>query len=185
MSVYKILFAGPVGAGKTTAIAALSDIETVTTEEYATDDVRHMKEKTTVAMDYGLMNLDGGEHIHLYGVPGQERFDFMWEILVQGGIGLVLMLNHENENTLDELEFYIGKFREFIDRTAVAVGVTRVDPSRRPSIDDYVAHLARLGLSAPVFEIDGRKAEDVATLVQSLLYTLDPGLKQGEQESFS
>ncbi len=178
MNVYKIVFAGPVGAGKTTSIASISDIEPFTTEEFATDDVKDLKDKTTVAMDYGLMELGSGEHIHLYGVPGQARFDFMWEIITEGGIGLILLLNNENKNPLDEMDFYIDSFKEFIDKTSMAIGVTRMRPDRGPDIDDYVARLATRNFRVPVFEVDGRKAEDVVTLVQSLLYTLDPGLKQ-------
>lgn len=178
MSVYKIIFAGPVGAGKTTSIAAISDIEPFTTEEFATDEVKDIKDKTTVAMDYGLMQLANGEHIHLYGVPGQVRFDFMWEIIVEGGIGLILLLNHENDKPLDEMAFYLDSFKEFIDRTALAVGVTRMQPGKGPGLDEYAAVLAQRGMLAPVFEVDGRKSEDVITLVQSLLYTLDPGLLQ-------
>jgi signal recognition particle receptor subunit beta len=176
MSTYKIVFAGPVGAGKTTSIASISDIEPFTTEEFATDEVRSLKDKTTVAMDYGLMELANGEHIHLYGVPGQMRFDFMWEIITEGGIGLVLLLNNENEKPLEEMECYLDSFQSFIERTALTVGVTRMQPGKGPSLDDYAACLARRGMRAPVFEVDGRKAEDVVTLVQSLLYTLDPGL---------
>ncbi len=178
MSTYKIIFAGPVGAGKTTSIAAISDIEPFATEEYATDEVSALKDKTTVAMDYGLMQLANGEHIHLYGVPGQARFDFMWEIIVEGGIGLVLLLNHANERPLEDMAFYLDAFKEFIARTALAVGVTRMQPGSGPALDDYAAVLAQRGLCAPVFEVDGRKPEDVITLVQSLLYTLDPGLPQ-------
>jgi signal recognition particle receptor subunit beta len=176
MSTYKIVFAGPVGAGKTTSIASISDIEPFTTEEFATDEVRSLKDKTTVAMDYGLMELANGEHIHLYGVPGQMRFDFMWEIITEGGIGLVLLLNNENDKPLEEMECYLDSFKSFIERTALTVGVTRMQPGKGPSLDDYAACLARRGMRAPVFEVDGRKAEDVVTLVQSLLYTLDPGL---------
>ncbi len=76
---YKIIFAGPVGAGKTQAIRSLSDKEVVTTEELASDDVKMMKKTTTVAMDYGIMKLPTGEQVRLYGTPGQKRFDFMWE----------------------------------------------------------------------------------------------------------
>lgn len=183
MSVYKIIFAGPVGAGKTTSIASISDIEPFATEEFATDDVSRLKDKTTVAMDYGLMQLPNGEHLHLYGVPGQVRFDFMWEIIVEGGIGLVLLLNNESDAPLDELAFYLDSFADFITRTAVAIGVTRMHPGRGPGLDDYVAVLAQRGMKAPVFEVDGRKPEDVITLVQALLYTLDPGLPQPAAEA--
>ena len=74
---HKIIFAGPVGAGKTTAIGAISDIPVVATEARATDAVALRKNRTTVAMDYGLMILDGGIKLHLYGAPGQERFSFI------------------------------------------------------------------------------------------------------------
>lgn len=177
MSAHKIVFAGPVGAGKTTSIASISDIEPFGTEEFATDEVRNLKDKTTVAMDYGVMDLGNGEHIHLYGVPGQDRFDFMWEIITEGGIGLILMLNNENSAPLAEMEAYLDSFRDFIERTALSVGVTRMQLGKGPTIDDYVAVLARRGLRAPVLEVDGRQADDVVTLVQSLLYTLDPGLR--------
>ena len=178
MSTYKIVFAGPVGAGKTTSIASISDIEPFTTEEFATDEVRDLKDKTTVAMDYGLMELGSGEHIHLYGVPGQMRFDFMWEIITEGGIGLILLLNNENEKPLEEMGVYLDSFKDFIERTALAIGVTRMQPGQGPTLEDYAARLAQRGMKAPIFEVDGRKPEDVVTLVQSLLYTLDPGLTQ-------
>jgi len=181
MSTYKIVFAGPVGAGKTTSIASISDIEPFSTEEYATDDVKHMKDKTTVAMDYGLMELGNGEHIHLYGVPGQMRFDFMWEIIVEGGIGLILLLNNENEKPIEEMNVYLDSFKEFIERTALAIGVTRMQAGKGPNLDDYAASLAKRGMQAPIFEVDGRKPEDVVTLVQSLLYSLDPGLRHPEE----
>ncbi len=87
MAQHKIIFAGPVGAGKTTAIKSLSDIPVMTTDEDATDMTTNRKPQTTVAMDYGLLKLEGGERVHLYGTPGQERFDFMWDILTEGGLG--------------------------------------------------------------------------------------------------
>jgi len=89
LTANKIIFAGPVGVGKTSAITAVSDIPPAATEAMATDETMAIKSNTTVAMDYGILNLDNGEKVHLYGTPGQERFSFMWDILTQGGIGLV------------------------------------------------------------------------------------------------
>ena len=94
MTNYKIIFTGPVGAGKTTAIASLSDIPPVSTEEKATDFSNPEKLNTTVALDYGKVTLEGGGCIHLYGTPGQKRFDFMWDILTTGGLGLILLLDN-------------------------------------------------------------------------------------------
>ena len=92
-TLYKIVFAGSVGSGKTTAIQSLSDIEVVSTEANASDEVRKLKPTTTVAMDYGLMRLDNGDQVRLYGAPGQKRFDFMWDILTENALGLVLLVN--------------------------------------------------------------------------------------------
>src|SRR5690625_6233998 len=87
-NIYKILFTGPVGSDKTTAIQSLSDIGVVSTEASASDDVKSLKPTTTVAMDYGLMKLPNGDQVRLYGTPGQKRFDFMWDILARDALGL-------------------------------------------------------------------------------------------------
>ncbi len=73
----KIIFVGSVGAGKTTAITAISDIATVSTEAIATDDTALRKETTTVGMDYGEVRIDAGLVLRLYGTPGQGRFSHM------------------------------------------------------------------------------------------------------------
>lgn len=85
MHNHKIIFTGPVGAGKTTAITSISDVPTLRTDEIASDMTKNRKSETTVAMDYGILNLGNGERVHLYGTPGQERFNFMWDILTEGG----------------------------------------------------------------------------------------------------
>jgi signal recognition particle receptor subunit beta len=108
MSQYKIIFTGPVGAGKTTAINSISDLPPVKTDAAASDMTKSKKSATTVAMDYGVMNLPGGEKLHLYGTPGQERFDFMWDILVTGGIGLVLLLDNTRADPFVDMKFFFG-----------------------------------------------------------------------------
>lgn len=178
MAQHKIIFAGPVGAGKTTAISSISDIPIITTDEAASDMTADRKPNTTVAMDYGLMKLDGADRVHLYGTPGQERFDFMWDILTEGGLGLVLLLDNTRGNPFNDMSFYVGAFREFIDQTRLVVGVTRMDERREPGLDGYNAHLKTMGLKAPIFEVDARRRRDVAILVQALLYSLDPGIAE-------
>ena len=178
MSSYKILFTGPVGAGKTTAIGAISDIPMVSTDEQATDMTKERKASTTVAMDYGVMHLDGGERIHLYGTPGQERFDFMWEILTTGGIGLVLLLDNTRADPFQDLRFFLDSFKDFIEETKVVIGVTQMDLSPTPSIEDYHLQLQGLELNPPIFDVDARERGDVSLLVQALLFSLDPGLQE-------
>ncbi|NJD07993.1 MAG: GTP-binding protein [Methylococcaceae bacterium] len=179
MSQYnKIIFTGPVGAGKTTAIASLSDSAPVKTDARASDMTKERKASTTVALDYGIMNLPGGEKIHLYGTPGQERFDFMWDILTTGGIGLVLLMDNTRTDPFQDLKFFIGKFREFIDQTNLVIGVTQMDLSRHPPLEAYHSQVEALGLKSPIFEVDARSREDVSILIQALLYSLDPELEE-------
>jgi len=173
---HKIIFTGPVGAGKTTCIKSISDIEPITTEEEASDMTTRRKPNTTVALDYGMIRLGPNEKVHLYGTPGQERFNFMWDILTKGGIGLILLLDNTRPDPFQDMRFYVNAFRGFIDNTRMVVGITQMDNQRTPTIEEYVAQLKELNLAAPVYEIDGRKREDVSTLVQSLLLSLDPGI---------
>lgn len=175
MSHYKIIFAGPVGAGKTTAVTAASDIPPVRTDTAASDEVRDIKPQTTVALDYGAMKLGDGSTIHLYGTPGQERFDFMWEILTEGGIALVLLIDNSRGDPLKQLRFYLGAFSGFIRKTAVAVGVTHMDLQAGPSLADYQAELDRAGQpGVPVFEVDARSRRDVCLLIEAVLSVIDP-----------
>jgi signal recognition particle receptor subunit beta len=176
----KIIFAGPMGAGKTTAIAAVSDIAVVSTESAATDEVALRKANTTVAMDYGVLRLEGGSSVHLYGTPGQERFSFMWDILTEGGMGLVLMLDQARPDPLADLKLYHAAFRKFIDRTggALVVGVSRMDLRPGSSVSPIRESLQALGLNVPVFEVDARERQDVKQLLLALLVMLDPSLRR-------
>lgn len=177
MTQYKIIFTGPVGAGKTTAIQAISDTPPVKTDAAASDMTKSRKPATTVAMDYGIMNLDDGEKIHLYGTPGQERFDFMWDILTVGGIGLILLLDNTRADPFQDMKFFLDSFGNFISDTSVAIGVTQMDLSSKPTIADYHIQLEGFGLNPAVFEVDARVKHDVSLLVQSLLFSLNPGLE--------
>lgn len=177
MTQYKIIFTGPVGAGKTTAIQSISDVPPIKTDATASDMTKNRKSKTTVAMDYGIMNLDDGEKIHLYGTPGQERFDFMWDILTVGGIGLILLLDNTRKDPFQDMRFFLDSFETFISDTHVAIGVTQMDLSSKPEIEEYHVRLDELGLKPAVFAVDARVKNDVSLLVQALMFSLDPGLE--------
>jgi signal recognition particle receptor subunit beta len=174
----KIIFGGPVGAGKTTAIGAISDIPVVATEARPTDDTAKRKATTTVAMDYGVLYLADGAKVHLYGTPGQERFSFMWDILSVGGIGFVLLLDDTRPDPLADLEFFLDSFKGLIASSAVVVGVNRCEARPRPRLYTYQTQLAKLGLRVPLFEVDPRRREDVKVLLLALLAMLDPGIQR-------
>ncbi len=173
-NIYKLVFAGPVGAGKTTAIQTLSDIEVVRTEANASDDVRQMKKTTTVAMDYGLMKLASGDQVRLYGTPGQKRFDFMWDILTENALGLVLMLKGNAEDPVSDLRTYVTEFRDFIDKTSLVVGITHTDTGGWQTRQRVSSELLAMGLPPTAMDTDARSRAHMATLVKALIYGIDP-----------
>ncbi|MEW5782828.1 MAG: protein kinase domain-containing protein [Pseudomonadota bacterium] len=185
MRNHKILFIGPVGVGKTTAIGALSDVPVVGTDQTASDMTRSRKEKTTVAFDYGIMNIGPNERVHLYGAPGQERFDFMWEILKKGVLGLVILIDNSRPSPLDDLAFYLKWCADAVgSATKIVIGVNFMALDQPHDLESYYRFLldeARVPkIKPPVFEIDARNKTDVVMLIQALLVTIDPGVQDYE-----
>ena len=174
MQQYKIIFSGPVGAGKSTAIKVLSDIDVVATEARASDHVKNIKDTTTVAMDYGRINLDSETTVHLYGTPGQERFNFMWEILAKGALGLVLLIDCSVPSIKTDISTYLDAFKEFINDNPVVIGLTRSDLCDGINWDNIHNVLTEKGISAPVFEVDARDKTDINMLVEALVLSIDP-----------
>lgn len=169
----KIIFTGPVGAGKTSAIAAISDEPPVSTDVNCSGDELKIKETTTVAMDYSYIQLDDGNRVHLYGTPGQERFNFMWKILCRGGLGLVLLINNDHPDPLSQLEFYLDEFGDFINETGVVIGITRSGINDVATLDEYQDCLFKRNQIFPLFEIDGRSTDDIKILIHTLLTVLE------------
>jgi signal recognition particle receptor subunit beta len=179
MNDYKFIFTGPTGSGKTTAVAAISDIEVINTEaKLSIPDDDHKEKKTlTVGLDYGNLTLENKDKIHLYGTPGQERFDFMWEILMEGGLGLILLLDNSRADPIEDMHFFMKFFKEFVDSKSLVIGVTHMDINPTPTIASYHQELQAMGTKKfPVFEVDARHKKDIFTLLQALLYALDPGI---------
>lgn len=172
-TVDKIIFTGPVGAGKTTAIGSISETPPVGTDVQCTDESQQIKDTTTVAMDYSYITLDDGSRIHLYGTPGQERFQFMWEILSQNGIGLVLLVNKDNPEPVKQMEFYLDAFSDFINETGVVIGLTRSGENDMANVEDFQKKLFERNQIFPVFDIDARDENDVKILVRALLAILE------------
>ncbi len=165
----KILFIGPMGAGKTTAIAAVSDVAPVATDVLNTDTAQCAKPTTTVAMDYGEIQLDD-DMVALYGIPGQARFDFMWSILAEGALGAVLLLDHQREQALQDLQDYLEAFPELGARGALVVAVGRASGA---ALTPYRELLAQRGQALPLFAADVRRREDVLLLLETLIATAE------------
>ena len=175
MAEHVILFTGPMGAGKTTAIQSLSEIEVVSTE--ANNSERHVVDKatTTVALDYGEILLDAQEKVRLYGIPGQKRFDFMWAILKKRAEGMILLVNSDAPDPIEEMLFYLDEFRELYDRGGVVVGVTRSDVVDGPALAAYSEALDRTnpGLLIPVFTVDPREHDQMQDVLLALIVNVE------------
>lgn len=167
MPEIKIVITGAVGAGKTTAIASISEVSVVSTDVEATDEVRRSKTNTTVCMDYGEITLDDGSRLLIYGTPGQERFSFMWDILANGALGFILLVNDQAGSALDDLDFYIRRFWKNIQESTMAIGVTHIDDDLS-KMDKYHDYMASSNLPYPIFPVDARKTEDVRLMIEAM-----------------
>lgn len=172
----KLVFTGSVGAGKTCAIAAISEIDPVTTDVKSTEaEVLKKKKTTTVAMDYGYLTLDNGNRLYLYGTPGQRRFDFMCHILTKGALGLIILVDNSHDDPLSELDYYLNLNAAFLLENPAIIGVTHVDIKDSPSIEDYYQALDERGDAWPVVSVDAREKEDVYILLHVLIVALEQG----------
>ena len=107
----KIVVTGPFNAGKSELIRTISEIEVVSTERGLTTKEDQIKAETTVAMDFGRTTL-GGDTLHLFGTPGQARFEFMWAILAKEMNGFILLVDSTDKNSFTPAKRLIKLFTE-------------------------------------------------------------------------
>lgn len=167
MPEIKIVITGAVGAGKTTAIAAISEVSVVSTDVEASDELRRSKTSTTVCMDYGEITLDDGSRLLVYGTPGQERFSFMWDILANGALGFIILVNDQAPAPIEDLDFYVRRFWKNIQESTMAIGVTHVDDDLA-RMQKYYDYMESSGLPYPIFPVDARKTEDVRLMIEAM-----------------
>ena len=177
---WNILFMGPVGAGKTKAIHTISDIEVVNTDARATDETQLIKSNTTVSMDVGMLQLAGNDKLRLYGAPGQERFDFMWDILLAQSKGIILTLNHNRPDPVADLNFYLRAIEErtFHNKIPIVIGVTHMDLQPDRPLNIYHKYLQHRGCTAcevppPVLEMDARDKKHVRAALIAMTALLE------------
>lgn len=177
MQEYKIIFAGSMGAGKTSAIQALSDTKIVSTDVSNTDRATHGKLLTTVGIDYGQIFLDSDTKISLYGTPGQRRFEVVWRVITKGALGAIILIDASSEEAAEELPYYLKYFNNQ-GISNMVVGLTHTDLTKNLTIDDCFSILEQsdLMLTYPVFEIDAREREDIMLLIETLIATIEAGI---------
>ncbi|HEU4674358.1 MAG TPA: ATP/GTP-binding protein [Motilibacteraceae bacterium] len=158
----KIVVAGGFAVGKTTFIGSISDIEPLSTEAAMTehsvgvDDaggVSDRKTTTTVAMDFGRIALPGNLWLYLFGTPGQDRFSFMWDDLVRGAIGAVVLVDTGRlEQCFDAVDYFEARGIPFV------VAVNCFDGIAHHGLEDVREALA-VRPETPVFYTDARSRQ--------------------------
>lgn len=113
MQTVKIVVTGPFSAGKTQFIQTISEIDVVATERKISREEERVKAQTTVAMDFGRISVADDLVLYLFGTPGQRRFDFMWEILAEGMLGFVVLLDSVKPETFREARSILDTFRAY------------------------------------------------------------------------
>ena len=113
MQTVKIVVTGPFAAGKTEFIRTISEIDVVETESRISRAEERVKDQTTVAMDFGRITVDDDLVLYLFGTPGQRRFDFMWEVLSEGMLGFVVLLDSVRPETFREARSILDTFRSY------------------------------------------------------------------------
>lgn len=168
----KLVFVGDMGVGKTTAIAAISDFPPVSTEMPISDlaeGVHTGKTHTTVALDYSSIELGDGELLHVYGVPGQAYLDFMWPIVAEGALAVVVLVNAQDPRALENSIGLLQRFSALAPQACFAVGLTCHDRNPDFSFQDLRAGLTAAGYRLPLMRVDARQAVQVELLIRALL----------------
>lgn len=180
---YKIIVAGPVGAGKTTAVNSLTDDNAFMTDAAVSDEVtKKRKSSTTVGMDFGVVRLNANDEAYVYGTPGQQRFNFMWEILSEGAHGLILLFDNTRNYPLRDLKYFTESFADLIASKPLVIGVTRSDVSGEIPLEAYQQWLKALNLNATVHFVDARKKADIEQLVHLLAKKIAIHQQQGSKQ---
>jgi len=166
----KVVVTGPFAAGKTTLIRTISEITVLSTERGITDSTRRRKAETTVAMDFGRITIDRDLVLYLFGTPGQDRFDFMWEILGEGMIGYLLLVDAAREESIQEAAGILDAFRTMA-RVPFVVGLNRAGGD-----DHLLVESVRSRLEIPsdiaILPCDATDKDSVKNVLLALLYAV-------------
>lgn len=126
MKTMRLVVAGAVGAGKSTFVQTLSEIEVVDTDRTATDGTSLLKSETTVALDFGRLLLNPNMDLHIYGTPGQARFDFMWDLLIQNAQAYILLVAAHRPQDFQYARDIISFIEQRVEIPMI-IGLTHMD----------------------------------------------------------
>jgi len=187
LTQFKIVIAGGFGAGKTTLVGSISEIEPLTTEEIITaasidtDDLAGIEGKTTttVALDFGRRTFPHQQMVlYLFGTPGQERFWFMWDDLCRGTLGAVVLADTRRlQDSFGPIDFFERRGLPFVVAVNEFEGAHRYPESK-------LRTALRLGAAVPLLLCDAREPQSVREVLITLVkYVIDRSAAAGTRPS--
>jgi hypothetical protein len=180
MQTVKMVVTGPFSAGKTEFISSVSEIDVVSTErKISSNQEKAVKEATTVAMDFGRITVDDDLVLYLFGTPGQRRFDFMWEILSEGMLGFVVMVDSTRPETFREARSILETFRAYAP-TPYVVAANKQDMKDAWEVED-MRHALRLDSKVKLVSCTATDRDSVKAILLELLYSILNEMENGEK----
>lgn len=179
MQTVKMVITGPFSAGKTEFIQSVSEIDVVSTERKISSDAERVKEDTTVAMDFGRITVDDDLVLYLFGTPGQRRFDFMWEILSEGMLGFIVLVDSVRPETFREAKHILEVFKSYAS-TPFVVAANKQDLPDSWSPDDVRIAL-KIEKEIKVLGCVARDKETVKEVLLELLYSILENMQDAEE----
>ena len=172
MREHKIVVLGSMGAGKSTLVRTVSTGQMVDTDVTNTDTDSD-KLTTTVAMDYADVDLPNGDRLRLYGTPGQQRFDFIWPILLEGAAGVVLLLDAAADGAPNQFVSYLDVLRTHAAQVPTVIGLSKVDLRPEVDVNAYTDQLHQRGQMLPVVPFDAREVDQIMLLMDVLMSEIE------------
>lgn len=168
MRHYKIVVTGPFAAGKTTFIKTITEISPISTEAKITsEEEASVKDSTTVAMDFGRITVDEDYVLHIFGTPGQFRFNYMWSILSKDALGVILLVDSGDRDMFDEAKDMLNFFRVKTD-VPIIIALNHFNEKEHIS-EEELRKIMNVPDSIPVIGCDATSKESVKAVLLKLL----------------
>jgi small GTP-binding protein len=177
MQTVKMVITGPFSAGKTEFIRSISEIDVISTERKISSEAERVKEETTVAMDFGRITVDDDLVLYLFGTPGQRRFDFMWEILSEGMLGFIVLIDSVRPETFREAKHILEIFRSYAPTPYVVAANKQDLPDAWSSEDLRIA--LKIDSNVKVLPCVATDKEQVKNVLLELLYSILEIMEEG------